>query len=210
MNQIAKFPEFCPAFHGELGPSDGDNPLFIGLSKAGRLHAANRSGSTMLATNANSFYCASGFVIYVTLVHEAHFIPIRELFSVPSASYSGERRFESEIRRVERGSRIVTAVSSNMALVLQMPRGNLETVNPRPLVLEVVKKNVDGCLFSFLLHSKLLTGKPIVDSGARRSYRVASIASISMFSWNMIRTAFFPISQSLWDRSMMSTTSTFS
>lgn len=103
----------------------------------------------MLATNANSFYCVSGFVIYVTSVHEAHFIPIRELFSVPSAAYSGERRVESEVRRVERGSRIVTAVSSNMALILQMPRGNLETVNPRPLVLEVVKKDIDRCLLFF-------------------------------------------------------------
>lgn len=48
-----------------------------------------------------------------------------------------------EKRRVERGSRIVTVVPSAMSLVLQMPRGNLETVNPRPLVMEVVKKDLD-------------------------------------------------------------------
>ena len=143
MNQVAKFREFCSAIHKELDPSDKDNPLFIGLSKAGKLHAASRSGSIQLATNANSFRCASGFVIYVTSAHEVHFAPIQSLFSVLSADYSGENKVESETRRVERGSRIVTAVSSNMSLVLQMPRGNLETVNPRPLVLEVVKKDVD-------------------------------------------------------------------
>ena len=148
MNQLANFPEFCPIIHQELDPSDDDNPLFIGLSKAGKLHAANRSGSTLLATNTNSFHCASGFVIYVTSAHEAHFVPIQSLFSVVSAGCYGDKKVESEVRRVERGSRIVTAVSSNMALVLQMPRGNLETVNPRPLVLEVVKKDVDRWMFS--------------------------------------------------------------
>lgn len=127
---------------------DNDNPLFIGLSKTGKLHVANRSGSMTLATNANSFCCTSGFVIYATSAHEAHFVPIQSLFLALSLGYVGEKKVEDEVRRVERGSRIVTAVSSNMALVLQMPRGNLETVNPRPLVLEVVKKDVDGYWFS--------------------------------------------------------------
>jgi len=104
-----------------------------------------------LATNANSFHCASGFVIYATSAHEAHFDPIQSLFSALSPGYVGEKKVGGEVRRVERGSRIVTAVSSNMALVLQMPRGNLETVNPRPLVLEVVKKDVDGYRFSICL-----------------------------------------------------------
>jgi len=31
-----------------------------------------------------------------------------------------------------------------MSLVLQMPRGNLETINPRPLVMEVVKQDLDA------------------------------------------------------------------
>ena len=143
MNEISKFPEFCATLHRELDPSDNDTPLFIGLSKSGKLYGVKQSGLTILATNANSFCCASGFVIYVTSTHEAHFVPIQSLFSALSSRNNGEKKVEGEVRRVERGSRIVTAVSSSMALVLQMPRGNLETVNPRPLVLEVVKKDVD-------------------------------------------------------------------
>ena len=77
----------------------------------------------------------------MTSAHEAHFVPVQPLFS---ALPTGEKKVESEVRRVERGSRIVTAVSSNMSLLLQMPRGNLETVNPRPLVLEVVRRDIDG------------------------------------------------------------------
>jgi elongator complex protein 1 len=50
---------------------------------------------------------------------------------------------EWDRRRVERGSRIIIAVPSTMNLVLQMPRGNLETISPRPLIMEVVKKDLD-------------------------------------------------------------------
>ena len=39
------------------------------------------------------------------------------------------------LRPVERGSLIVTAIPSSSSIVLQMPRGNLETICPRPLVL---------------------------------------------------------------------------
>lgn len=49
---------------------------------------------------------------------------------------------EWETRRVERGSLLVTTSPSEMSLVMQMPRGNLETVYPRPLVLDVVRRDV--------------------------------------------------------------------
>lgn len=169
---VAKFPEFCPTFRGVHDLPDNNDLLFVGLSKAGKLHAANRSGFTTLATNANSFCCASGFAIYVTTAHEAHFVPIRELFS----TLSPDRKVESEVRRVERGSRIVTVVSSNMALVLQMPRGNLETVNPRPLVLEVVKKDVDRYRFPVSPGLSSTDWGSVVGSGAKHFYRAASTA----------------------------------
>lgn len=152
----------------------------------------------MLATNANSFCCASGFVVYVTASHEAHFVPIWALFSVLSPG-SDDRKVESEVRRVERGSRIVTAVPSNMSLVLQMPRGNLETVNPRPLVLEVVKEDVDRYtpLLKVLLRHSLGT---VGDNGARHSCLAESIVLTSMSSWNTIQKAFSQVFPSLWNR----------
>lgn len=54
-----------------------------------------------------------------------------------------EQAKEWEKRKVERGSVVVTVVSSAMALVLQMPRGNLESVWPRPLVLAGVRRDVE-------------------------------------------------------------------
>lgn len=51
--------------------------------------------------------------------------------------------FDETVRRVERGSRIVTCISDDTGVILQMPRGNLETIHPRALVLSVVRKLLD-------------------------------------------------------------------
>ena len=51
------------------------------------------------------------------------------------------------VRRVERGSKIVTVVPHDTRLVLQMPRGNLETISPRALVLSCVRRQLDGVEF---------------------------------------------------------------
>lgn len=55
-----------------------------------------------------------------------------------------EKEEQGAIKRaVERGSKIVTVVPSSTTLVLQMPRGNLEIICPRPLVLRVVRQDLD-------------------------------------------------------------------
>lgn len=48
--------------------------------------------------------------------------------------------FDETFRSLERGSRIVTCVPDGIQLVLQMPRGNLETICPRSLVLTVARE----------------------------------------------------------------------
>jgi elongator complex protein 1 len=48
------------------------------------------------------------------------------------------RAADSRTRRVEEGSRIVAAPPGSVNVVLQMPRGNLETVTPRSLALPAV------------------------------------------------------------------------
>lgn len=50
---------------------------------------------------------------------------------------------DKSVRRTERGSRIVTSVPGDVRLILQMPRGNLETICPRALILSVVRKGLD-------------------------------------------------------------------
>ena len=129
------------------GTADTDRSLFIGLTASGTLFASNGSGSQqLLAQNSNSFTVASGFLIFTTTAHVVQFAPLVrlvDLLAKGGSTTSLEALPEWEVRRVERGSRIVTVVPSTMSLVLQMPRGNLETIYPRPLVMNVVKQDID-------------------------------------------------------------------
>ncbi|KAH9935182.1 IkappaB kinase complex IKAP component [Epithele typhae] len=129
-DETAKLPEFC----------------FWSASVAifNRLYVADGHTSLTLASNVNSFTLTPGFLIYATTAHLAHFAPIKTLVATlaRAAEAPDNPVPEFETRRVERGSRIVTTVPSAMNLVLQMPRGNLETISPRPLVLEVVHQDI--------------------------------------------------------------------
>lgn len=117
------------------GPPD----VFVGLSAHGSLFAASQGHDTkLIATNCSSFTTTPGFLIYTTTSHEAFFVETPAL----RAHLDGDTALQPDSRRVERGSRIVTAVPSAMSLVLQMPRGNLETIYPRPLVLDVVRRDL--------------------------------------------------------------------
>jgi elongator complex protein 1 len=127
---ISSFPGHC--LTTSHTSHDGQD-LFFGVSSTSKLHLASSTNSRTIATNTNSFTIASGFLIFTTTSHEAKFAPLSAL--------ADETKWES--RRVERGSRIVVAVPSTMSLVLQMPRGNLETIHPRPMVMRVVEEELD-------------------------------------------------------------------
>ena len=87
--------------------------------------------------------------MFTTTSHESKYVPIEELLGILLSTAENESPESKDVpdqwtvRKVERGSRIVVAVPSTMSLVLQMPRGNLETINPRPLVMEVVTKDLN-------------------------------------------------------------------
>ena len=50
---------------------------------------------------------------------------------------------DERCRSIERGARVVTVMPSIFALVLQMPRGNLETIYPRALVLAGIRGSIN-------------------------------------------------------------------
>lgn len=148
----ASFPEPCTTVRGL------DSMTFLGLSESGRLYL----NSQVLTSGCSSFEIGGDFLVYTTLQHEARFVLIETLLTaqgnaedivaagythaLPANGQNGTPGAHSQgdvktgyARRVERGSRIVTIVPSSMSVVLQMPRGNLETIAPRPLVLQVVR-----------------------------------------------------------------------
>jgi elongator complex protein 1 len=125
----------------EIATPDGSlsSTVFVGLASSGKLYftCTGSVTSKTLFKNVLSFVVSSDFVITTTSAHEASFVPLSSL-----VGSSDEMEIKAETRKIERGSRIVTAVSSTMSLILQMPRGNLETIYPRPLVLKVVKQDL--------------------------------------------------------------------
>jgi len=54
---------------------------------------------------------------------------------------------DEDFRRVEMGSKIVTVLPEDFTLILQMPRGNLETIYPQTLILAEVRRNLDQLEF---------------------------------------------------------------
>lgn len=148
---MAGYPQFClwtaHSVVDDSSQSDGTSLLFIGQSHGSKLHVTNGRTSRTLATNVNTFTVTPGFLIYTTTAHVAHFESLKTLADVLKSPETTAIPV-CETRRVERGSRIVTAVPSTMSLVLQMPRGNLETINPRPLVMEIVQQDIDRSVVS--------------------------------------------------------------
>ncbi|KAL5120473.1 putative elongator complex protein 1 [Pleosporales sp. CAS-2024a] len=54
-----------------------------------------------------------------------------------------EPQKDERCRSIERGARIVAVMPTTYSLVLQMQRGNLETIYPRALVLAAIRRNIE-------------------------------------------------------------------
>lgn len=101
-----------------------------------------------VASNCTSFAIHDEFLLLTTLSHTVRCIHRHTRVKDLSSLSDGKAHpFDESIRRVERGSRIVAVVAEDTKLVLQMPRGNLETVHPRALVLAAVRRLLDKCDF---------------------------------------------------------------
>ncbi|XDG03269.1 hypothetical protein ABKA04_002884 [Annulohypoxylon sp. FPYF3050] len=95
------------------------NVIAVGLSRNGHLYANSR----LLLKNFK----------FIHLVDD-----VNNLEVPPDDPENDER-----CRSIERGARLVTATPTNMSLILQMPRGNLETIYPRAMVVAGIRQLID-------------------------------------------------------------------
>ncbi|KAF4999843.1 hypothetical protein FGRMN_2223 [Fusarium graminum] len=110
----------------------------FGLSRNGHIYANSR----LLAKNCTSFIVTPSHLIFTTNNHLVKFVHLAanvDELEVPADDPETDER----CRSVERGSRLVTALPANMSIVLQMPRGNLETVFPRAMVVAGIRNLID-------------------------------------------------------------------
>uniref|UniRef100_A0A672ZN67 Elongator complex protein 1 n=1 Tax=Sphaeramia orbicularis TaxID=375764 RepID=A0A672ZN67_9TELE len=123
----------------------GQEEYLLGLTDRSHLYA----GDTELASNISSFSVCNDFLVITTHSHTCMFWASLQIMSMlvqfSLASDGGQN--DETLRRVERGSRIVTVVPQDTRVILQMPRGNLETVHHRALVLAQLRRWLDSLKF---------------------------------------------------------------
>ncbi|EGO56305.1 hypothetical protein NEUTE1DRAFT_122867 [Neurospora tetrasperma FGSC 2508] len=132
---LGKFPTLLP---WATYTTYEDQFIAFGLSRNGHLYADSRQ----LVKNCTSFVVTDKHLIYTTSNHFVKFIHLTanvEELDVPLDDPETDER----CRSIERGGRLVTAMPSRMSIVLQMPRGNLETIYPRAMVLAGIRQLVE-------------------------------------------------------------------
>lgn len=123
----------------------GQEEYLLGLTDRSHLYA----GDTELASNISSFSVCNDFLLITTHSHTCRCLELSTLTvkGLQAALASDGGQNDETLRRVERGSRIVTVVPQDTRVILQMPRGNLETVHHRALVLAQLRRWLDSLKF---------------------------------------------------------------
>ena len=120
-------------FYDDQSLQETETDKFM-VTKKGDLLADQR----LLARSCTSYLLTDKYLLFITSQHLLKFVDLKTLEVPGDASEVDER-----CRTIERGAKLVTVVPSTYAVVLQMPRGNLETIYPRALVLAGIRQHID-------------------------------------------------------------------
>lgn len=96
-----------------------------------------------VASNCTSFFLHGEFILYITHVTRLHCVTIGKLLQRAVNTQDHSADLGEQVRQLERGSRIIVSVAGDTKLILQMPRGNLECIHPRVLVVHAIKGLLD-------------------------------------------------------------------
>ena len=95
----------------------------------------------VLARDCSSFIVTDAHLIFTTMEHLLKFVHLTMSAEMEVPDNTPET--DERVRSIERGAKIVTVMPSAYAVVLQMPRGNLEAIYPRLLVLSGIRQHLD-------------------------------------------------------------------
>ncbi|GBB99437.1 hypothetical protein RclHR1_03520017 [Rhizophagus clarus] len=137
---FTRFPEVCNWISStEIGRDERNETVIIGLSENNKLNV----NDTQISMECTSFFIHNDFLIFTILNNNVKFLPLQANLSDWENFNNESHPYHETIRKVERGSKIICAVYSDVFLVIQMPRGNLETLHPRALVLTSVRESLN-------------------------------------------------------------------
>ncbi|KAL4889007.1 IKI3 family-domain-containing protein [Aspergillus ambiguus] len=136
---VASYPEgpTVDTYWAKAAVLPEDEHILISLTRTGALYANTR----LLAKNCTSFLVTKAHVVFTTSQHLLKFVHLTraESMDVPPDTPETDER----CRSIERGGRLVTVMPTIFAVTLQMPRGNIETIYPRALVLAGIRSFID-------------------------------------------------------------------
>ncbi|KAJ5232465.1 hypothetical protein N7468_005421 [Penicillium chermesinum] len=114
-----------------------DERVLITLTRSGGLFANKR----VIAKNCTSFLVTPAHLLYTTSQHLLKFVHLNRVedMEIPEDTPETDER----CRSIERGSKLVSVIPSIFGVVLQAPRGNIETIYPRALVLAGIRTFID-------------------------------------------------------------------
>lgn len=97
-------------------------------------------GDTPRVSQVTSYAVIDSHLVYTTSNHLLRFV---NLGSGLDLSFpDGIPEIDERCRAIERGARVVTVIPSSYAVILQMSRGNLETIYPRVMVLGGIRDHI--------------------------------------------------------------------
>jgi elongator complex protein 1 len=138
------------SLYGDTSQSDTPRTrLIFGLSARSRLYfndvMVTDSASSFFLSMAHEFFC----FVAIGSTFQLRFLPLKELHGFdPLMGLDESRVMEGyEPRNVEQGAKILAILPEQPLVVLQMPRGNLEGIFPRALVLRFVMNKVSENAF---------------------------------------------------------------
>ena len=110
---------------------------FLGVSRNRFLYI----NSNLLCSEITSVQLQSKeFILFTTLSHRLYICPLSEVIS-KSFPLHLEGFYA---RKIERGAKLAGVVQNGTSVILQMPRGNLECIHPKIMLIRLVEKKLEG------------------------------------------------------------------
>lgn len=132
LEEVAEFlpnacTKFCVLPIGDLG-------YFVGLTHKGLLYLQDK----VIMNNVGSIFIHKDYFLITSLNNFMLCTKLTQDGLAAVIDYDDTESSDVYKRRVERGSKIIVVVPDDTRTILQIPRGNLEVIEPRPLSLKIV------------------------------------------------------------------------
>ncbi|XP_038221974.1 putative elongator complex protein 1 [Zerene cesonia] len=125
--------KFCVLPIGDLG-------YFVGLTHKGLLYLQDK----VIMNNVGSIFIHTDYFLITSMKNFLLCTKLTQDGLAAVIDYDDTESADVYKRRVERGSKIIVVVPNDTKTVLQMPRGNLEVIEPRPLSLKIVGEHLNS------------------------------------------------------------------